>query len=192
MKKLNSSDACRQFRSSLSEVAGQEATEEQVAQVESHRDACAECAEEYQLALRMESALPQLFAADAVPERLQQSFLAALPEGMAFDPTQAVNLAMTCREFCDMVGDFVSEELSVDAMLDGVQHASACRPCGDELTAAQTMQDALRSMGEHEVPASIWASLMTRIDAEEAAAAEATPATAKKLVPVRKLAPVLG
>ena len=52
------------------------------------------------------------------------------------------------QDFRDMLGDFVSEELPVGTLLDGVEHASACRPCGDELATMQTLQDSLPAYQE--------------------------------------------
>lgn len=204
----SSTDACRRFRSHLSEVISAEAPADFVAEADAHRSACGECDEEYRLALRVEQGLgllPELFPGQAPEPQMERvwAFAPALDgashadAALAFDPTQPVELSLGCQEFRDMLGDFVSEELPVGMLLEGVEHASSCRPCGDELTAMQTMQDGLRAMAELEPPPRMFANLMARIEAEEAVAAEAAPETeaakVKKLATARsKLLPVLG
>ena len=202
MKKLSKLDACRRFRSFISELMAHEATPEVCEESEQHQAACSECASEYQLAVQVEQGLGILPELD--PRTAPGPKLAALMSGgfevaraasLAFDPTQPVELSMGCREFTDMLADFVSEALPAGTMLDAVEHASACRPCGNELTAMATMQDACRKLAEVEPPASILTSLMARIEAEEAAAGatESETVEVKKTSTARaKLLPVLG
>lgn len=205
MSKLSSQDACRWFRSNLSEIVSGEASTEVQAEAEAHRDRCSECESEYALAVRVEQGLGillELFPGEAPGLKLERLFslpgdfeMAAASMPLAYDPTQPVELSLSCHEFSGMLGDFVSEELPVGAMLDGVEHASSCRPCGDELSAMQTLQDELRSLGELEAPASILAALMARIETEDAAEAAADPdaVKVKQAATARsKLLPVLG
>jgi hypothetical protein len=207
VSKLSGTDACRRFLSHLSEVISRDVPAELLAEADAHRTACTNCEEEYRLALRVEQGLgllPELFPGEA-PEPQMARMWAVAPaldgashaEALAFDPTQPVELALGCQDFRDMLGDFVSEELPVGMLLEGVDHASACRPCGDELTAMQSLQDGLRALPEMEPPVNMFASLMARIEAEEAEAAAAAPETeaakVKKLSGARsKLLPVLG
>lgn len=201
MSKPSSPDACRVFRSRMSEMDS-EATPEESAEAERHRSACADCEAEYQLAMRMERGLAALaeIAPDSAGASLEDRMFRATAAMIGrttldadFDPTKPVAMGISCREFTDALGDFVSEELAVGMMLEGVEHASECRPCGDQLAELQTIQDACRSLAEVEPPASIWTSLMARIEAEEAAQGEASPDPAKKTATARtKLLPVLG
>jgi len=198
VKKLSSADACRRFRSYLSDVLGESAPVEMRAEADAHRERCSDCAEEYLLAVRVEQGLgllPELVPVQETGTQLDRMFASAPGADLAFDPTQPVELTVGCQDFRDMLGDFISEELPVGTLLDGVEHASACRPCGDELTAMQTMQDTLRNLPELEPPARIFTQLMARLDAEEAEApaAEAAPGKVKQLATARsKLLPVLG
>lgn len=204
MNKQSNSDACRRFRSNLSDVVSRDASSEVLVEAEAHRDQCSDCESEYQLAVRVEHGLGILpaLSSDAPSSRLEDLFSApgsfdtaraVMP--LAFDPTLPVELSLNCQEFKDLLGDFVSEELPVGTLLEGVEHASACRSCGDELATMQTIQDAFRNMAELEAPTSIFTSLMARIDADEAAEAATEGETAKvrKLSTARsKLLPVLG
>lgn len=203
MKSMSSTDACRRFRAHLSELVGPDTPAEVLAEGEAHRALCSVCDEEYRLAMRTEeslSALPDIVPGEPSASQVERLF-AATDAGrgewsLAFDPTQPVQLEISCQEFRDSLGDFVSEELPVGMLLEGVEHASACRSCGDELAVLQTIQDACRSLAEVEPPARIWTSLMARIEAEEAEAASAEKSTttekARAAVPARKLLPVLG
>lgn len=205
MSHQSSTDACRQLRSHLSELCGPDAPSELVAEAEAHCALCPDCEEEYRLAARIEaslSALPDIVPGDLTGVRVERMLAATTAQlgrneaSFAFDPTQPIQLELSCQEFRDSLGDFVSEELPVGSLLEGLEHASACRPCGDELAAMQTIQDACQSLAEVEPPARIFTSLMARIEAEEAEAAAAAtePETAKKSVrsTARKLLPVLG
>ncbi len=180
-----------------------DAPAEMRADADAHRGDCADCEQEYQLAVKVEQGLgilPELFPMQEPSPQIERMFAARLDMAgpivpLAFDPTQPVELALGCNEFKDMLGDFVSEELPVGTLLEGVEHASACRPCGDELAAMQTLQDGLRMMPDLEPPQSIFTSLMARLDAEEASEAATAPegetAKVKKLAR-SKLLPVLG
>lgn len=192
MKKSSNQDACSQFRSVISELVSREAAADVVSRAEEHGSTCADCALELQLAERVEAGLGSLTALSELSDARIDQMLAGHGD-LTRDVTYARTASVSCAEFRDALGDFVSEELPVGTMLDGVSHATTCPPCGTELSEMQTVQDALRSLAEVEPPATIWTSLMARIEAEEAAApaaetAEATsPATARS-----KLLPVLG
>lgn len=128
MKKLSSQDACRWFRSNLSELVSGVAPIEVQAEASAHRDECSDCESEHQLAVRVEQGLgilPLLSPGPAPSPQLQQLY--STPD--AFDA-------------------------------------------------------AFRKLVEMEVPASIFASLMERIDAEGAAG----PAADSRGLKVRKTA----
>lgn len=191
MKKQSNQDACRQFRSMISELVSREAAADVAAEADEHRSACADCALEYQLAERVEASLGEL--PELAPARIDRLFAGCEERTRELAYAPATASSISCTEFRDELGDFVSEELPVGAMLGGVQHASACHPCGSELSAMQSLQDAFRDLAEVEPPASIWTSLMARIEAEEATAPEAETAEAKSPATARsKLLPVLG
>jgi hypothetical protein len=179
-------------------VAGGAAPETR-SEAQAHRARCADCEQEYRLAERVEQGfgqLPQLFPLQEPVPQLDRMFGAARTvAALTFDPTQPVELALGCQDFKDMLGDFVSEELPVGTLLDGVEHASACRPCGDQLATLQTLQDSLRTLPDLEPPPRMFEQLMARIDAEEAEAGATAlePGKAKKTATARsKLLPVLG
>jgi hypothetical protein len=183
VKKLSTSDACQRFRANMSELVGREASPAELAEAEAHRGKCSNCESEYRLAIRVEQGLrvlPEFTPGAALATRMERRSLTSAVQAtalqVAFDPTQPVEIEVCCQEFRDMLGDFVSEELPVGSLLEGLDHASVCRGCGDELALMQTLQDSCRSLPQLDPPEQIWTQLMTRLDADEATQAAAAPA----------------